>query len=303
MHSLLASITRNPALELFVDILNRVMLFYFSDRKALGAPVLDASARAHERIVDAVIAGNGDLARHRMVTHLEAEADFIRRGGRAHQALRPVAALQGSAGSKRAEALARELLGEVIAGKMPPGQLIGSEPDLVERFGVSRAVWREAVRILEHHQVAVMKRGPSGGLFVTAPSVVAVAEIVAVHLERRGTQVADLMELRTGVELTLVDRVAIARSSEPLAAVADLDFHGELAGLAGNRVLELVAAVLIRLTGFQQGVRRVRERRAEVDREVARAHAGIVEAVSVGDRELARHRLRRHLEATTAFLS
>ncbi|MGH3443237.1 MAG: FadR/GntR family transcriptional regulator, partial [Nitriliruptorales bacterium] len=58
LHSLLASITRNPALELFVDSLNRLTIFYFSDRQALASPTVDSSAHAHRRIAEAVIAGN-----------------------------------------------------------------------------------------------------------------------------------------------------------------------------------------------------------------------------------------------------
>ena len=43
LHARLAALTRNPALELFVDILNRVALLYFRDGSSLGEGTLSAS--------------------------------------------------------------------------------------------------------------------------------------------------------------------------------------------------------------------------------------------------------------------
>ena len=56
-----------------------------------------------------------------------------------------------------------------MAEDLQPGDLVGTEPELIEREGVSRALLREAVRLLEHHHIARMRRGPGGGLFVMAP--------------------------------------------------------------------------------------------------------------------------------------
>ena len=94
-----------------------------------------------------------------------------------------------------------------MADGWPVGTLIGSEAELMERYGVSRAVLREAVRLLEHHDIAVMRRGPGGGLFVSEPGLEAVTDAVALYLDRRGMDAAGLVELRSGVELAIVDRV------------------------------------------------------------------------------------------------
>ena len=42
--------------------------------------------------------------------------------------------------------------------------MLGAEAELRERYGVSRAVLREAVRILEYHGAVTTKRGPGGGV-------------------------------------------------------------------------------------------------------------------------------------------
>jgi DNA-binding FadR family transcriptional regulator len=164
-----------------------------------------------------------------------------------------------------------------------------------------------------------MRRGPAGGLFVAAPSVAAVADIVAVYLERHGTRPADLMELRTEIELAVIDRVVeqpapAVQAALEVALQAELDasgsglseaaygLHEVLAGLSGNRVLELMATVLIRLTRLQETDSVPRQVRRTVRVDVDRAHLAIVDAVQARDRNLARHRLRRHLDAVTGFL-
>ena len=314
LHALLASITRNPALELFVESLNRLANFYFSDRKALGSTAMEASGHAHQRIADAVLAGNVGLASHRMAKHLQAEADHIRARKGARQILKPSAAIKGPSGSKRAEAVARELFGELIAAKLQPGHLLGSEADLMERYGVSRAVLREAVRILEHHHIATMWRGRGGGLFVSAPSVDAVSDVVAVYLERRGSEPARLAEVRVGVDLAIVDLVidrldsaavealraalaADAHAADEELAASGYAFHAVLAALSGNRALELIARILIRLSRVHTGPRLSKAVCCDLREQVQLAHEGVLEAVLDGDRELVRQRILRHHEA------
>src|SRR5690349_11753302 len=55
---------------------------------------------------------------------------------------------------KAAEALARRIQAEVIADGWHVGAYLGSEPDLLARYDVSRSVLREAIRLLEHNSVA-----------------------------------------------------------------------------------------------------------------------------------------------------
>ena len=315
LHALLASITRNPALELFVEVLNRVSLLYTTDWQALGPAVTAESARAHARIADAVIAGDSGLARNRIRRHLEAERDVLR-GGESTTELLPghVVVVSESGDSKRAEAVARRITQEIADRGMRPGELVGAEKELIEQEGVSRAVLREAVRLLEHHQIARMRRGPGGGLFVFEPSAGAVTEIAAIYLARRGMRLADLAELRTGVEVALAGLAAerldpagtallgdaIGREQEQNGA--ELDLHAAVAGAAGNRVLELVALVLIRLSRLHRTDRLASAARQRARGEVTLAHEAIAVAVESGDRELSRHRMRRHLDALAAQL-
>ncbi|MGH9025904.1 MAG: FadR/GntR family transcriptional regulator, partial [Acidimicrobiia bacterium] len=225
--------------------------------------------------------------------------------------LNPALAIRGWEGSKRGQATAREIFSRVIEEALPPGSLIGSEAQLMIAHDVSRSGLREAIRILEHHQIAEMRRGQHGGLFVVPADVSAVCEVVAVHLERHGVEQAHLAELRIDVESALVDLVvdrwslgSEGRLNDTLLAeravtgdqIVVNDLHAVLAALTGNRVLELVARVLVRLSRLHDGTRTARVRRA-MRAEVNNAHALIAEALIEGDRDVARYRLRRHLES------
>ncbi len=182
---------------------------------------------------------------------------------------------------------------------------MGTEPELIAREGVSRALLREAVRILEHHHVARMRRGPGGGLFVLAPSAEAVTEVAAIFLARRGMRLDELAEMRTGVEVAItdlaaerIDEAAIAGLHDALTregngtdaerVKAEHDLHAAVAAAAQNRVLNLVALVLIRLSSLDQFERLAPKMQRQIQAEVLRTHTGIAEAVAAGDRELAR---------------
>jgi DNA-binding FadR family transcriptional regulator len=322
LHARLAALTRNPALELFVDILNRVALLYFRDGSSLGEGTLSASRQAHARIIEAVLDHDADAASRRMRRHLEAESAFLQDRKLSRQFLSRSVALGGGVSNKRAEDVARAILQDVVADDLPPGMLLGSQAALIERYGASRAVFREALRLLEHHQIATMRRGPGGGLFVSAPSVRGVSDVVAVYLARRDISMADLIELRIRVELAQVE-LAVDRAraggggdlSELHGALededklslgefadGDHDLHAVIAGLAGNRALELVSLVLIRLMRLHQVEEVSDEERAVAALEVSRAHGAIADAIAGGNVTLARRRMRRHLEALGSYL-
>src|SRR3954468_1140948 len=101
---------------------------------------------------------------------------------------------------KLAAQVARHIEAEVVRRGWPVGASLGSEPELRARHGVSRSVLREAVRLVEHHQVARMRRGPNGGLFVVAPDAGPAARAMAIYLEYVGTSVEELVQARRLLE-------------------------------------------------------------------------------------------------------
>jgi DNA-binding FadR family transcriptional regulator len=322
LHSQLAALTANPVLELFVEVFTRVSNFFFDESAAVPGKFADEVCRAHEAIARAILSNNPGLARERMRRHLSAEAAFIRRRPTTVQRLDPAVALAGTLGDKRGESLAREIFAGIVNSGATPGTFVGSEATLMERYHASRAVVREAIRILEYHQIAGTRRGPGGGLFVDDPDISALTDIIAIYLRRRGVTVRHITALRTGLELAVVaqaaDRLrtgdsdadvlerALAAESEQGLAPAfghGEDFHSALGRLTGNRALQLVHSVTMRL-GWQffaqlaaddPGVAALSN---ALPSTVGPAHRQITEALVAGDTELAVMRMRAHMAET-----
>jgi DNA-binding FadR family transcriptional regulator len=228
---------------------------------------------------------------------------------------------------KLAEVISEKIELRIIDAGWPVGSVIGSEADLLNEYGVSRAVLREAVRLLEHHHVAQMRRGPGGGLVVTEPDPQAVTRAAAVFLRYRNVSPAQLFDARIALEMTAV-RDAAERIDE--AGVAKLravlehetgflqgeadatvhDFHIVVAELSGNPAIHLFIDVLTQLSAvgfmgaaalFDKTAARRPSSKAEIE-EVHRVHSGIAEAIIAGDAALAQHRNQRHLRALASAL-
>src|SRR5262244_355406 len=80
---------------------------------------------------------------------------------------------------KLAEQTSEKIEMKILEMDWPVGKVIGSEADLLAEYDVSRAALREAIRLLEHHNVAYMRRGPGGGLVVAEPDPDAMAHAAA----------------------------------------------------------------------------------------------------------------------------
>ena len=319
LHLVVARASKNPALELFVDVLDEAAKLYSRRWKSVAKAVTAETAHAHAQIAEAVLAGDPDLAARRMRKHLEAEAAYMHRRHATRQLLPDGVVLGDASDAKLADTVARHITHYLVAAELQPGDLVGTEPELMEREAVSRAVLREAVRLLEHRGIARMRRGPGGGLYVVAPSPYAVTDVAAIYLARRGISLADLAEMRLGVEIALV-RMASERADaqvlEEMRAALDReaestreeraevlhDLHAAVAKAAGSRALELVALVLIRLCRLYQIERLPMSRLKQIDMEIRRAHSGIARAIEAGEAPAAERRMRRHLAALGAVM-
>src|SRR5205823_9651843 len=122
---------------------------------------------------------------------------------------------------KLAARLARQIEDDIAASGWQVGTVFGTEPELSQRYGASRSVLLEAVRLVEHHQVATMRRGPKGGLVVREPDLHGAATALAIYLEHVGTTVVDLMDVRLMLEPVAVRLVAESLSDECIGALRD----------------------------------------------------------------------------------
>jgi DNA-binding FadR family transcriptional regulator len=165
---------------------------------------------------------------------------------------------------EKPQQIADELRRLIVAGKLSEGESLGHEPDLVERFGVSRPSLREALRILEAEGLITVVRGMLGGIVVHKPDERMTARTAALVLQARNVSLADVFEARSLLEPIAVRMVASSRSRRAAAAElrhligdeerlimdpdafgpANAQFHERLVALAGNQTLTIVAQML-----------------------------------------------------------
>ncbi|WP_236791975.1 FadR/GntR family transcriptional regulator [Amycolatopsis sp. GM8] len=229
-------------------------------------------------------------------------------------------------GLKRAEQVAVEIEKRIIDLRWPIGELIGSEQSLIEEYNVSRGVLREAIRLLEHHGTARMRRGPGGGLFVTPPDPHGVRRSAALYLRYGRTDVASLAAARKSLELDCLDLVG-ARLNDPavstrLRRALEIEtaytsaegtgsarhlrnFHLELAELTGNPAISLFTEILMELqaefTAEANGGPQAGEVRAAGIGESHHAHQAIYHALVNGDLDVAKKRMSRHLDGIASY--
>lgn len=214
--------------------------------------------------------------------------------------------------SKLGETVADRIEQEIMKAGWPTDRVIGSESELLEKYQVSRAVLREAVRLLEHHGTAMMRRGPGGGLVVRKPDAHAVTRSAALFLDSKQISADQLFEARTAIELIAVqlaaenvDEAGIARLRGALAAEqaavdeagapgSTEDVHSVLAELSGNPAIELFTLTLTKLE--LDLFKAVDESSVHMyRRDFLKEHQEIVDAVVAGDVGVARVRMKSHL--------
>jgi DNA-binding FadR family transcriptional regulator len=224
---------------------------------------------------------------------------------------------------KLGEVLAQHIEDEIILRDWPVGTVLGSEADLIEQYGVSRAVFREAMRIVDHHGVAEMRRGPGGGLVITEPDLGAVVRAVSLQLRFERIQPRQVTEARNALELSCVRLAAqritpegvlriqeslddevqrikgTRRSSRVKGDLPSHDFHVLIADLTGNPAMTLFVQMISRVLGEQAPRLQSLDR---VAHEVHQVHTRIAEAVIAGDADTAERRMARHLESVMDYL-
>ena len=70
---------------------------------------------------------------------------------------------------EKPQLVADELRQLIVSGQLTEGESLGREPELIERFGVSRPSLREALRILEAEGLITVVRGVHGGVVAHEP--------------------------------------------------------------------------------------------------------------------------------------
>lgn len=201
------------------------------------------------------------------------------------------------------ELVTERLRNEILSGELEPGERLVEE-QLTQRFQISRAPLREALRLLIEQ--GLVEHLPRRGARVTTYSAQDFDELFAVRdvLERFAVtrvleQPRDELDLRD-VESALETLRSAADGGDALAAsTAHRAFHLALVGLSGSRQLLLTYEPVIVKLQLYMAANLHREAVSGSPAEGVRRHERLLSAVLSGDEhrvgtELQRHGSRRY---------
>jgi DNA-binding FadR family transcriptional regulator len=208
------------------------------------------------------------------------------------------------------ELVAEAIERRILAGRLKPGDPIGTESELVKQFGVNRSTVREGIRLLE--QSGLVAREPSRRLSVAVPHYHRLATRMTRALILQQVTFRELWHTSRALEPAAVDQAMDNATEEDLAALAanvektrkaaadpvgvaelDAEFHRLITKAAHNRVLLLAkepSSMLVRpttafiISNSPQGIPRLIE-----------AHGHILDALQRRDRDKGLLWVDRHL--------
>lgn len=217
----------------------------------------------------------------------------------------------------RARSLTADLvlrLGDRIRdGRLPAGEKLPREADLMEEFGVSRTVVREAISRLQAAGMVETRHGigtfvvgmGDGSSFRIAPEqlgtlqdVIAVLELrIAVETEAAGLAALRRTEANLAAMRSALDAFAAAVEAGRDAVGPDFQFHLEIARATGNehfaQLMGTLGGMMIPRARLEAGPLTPEQR--DYLRRVNGEHESIHQAIAGQDAEAARAAMRTHL--------
>jgi DNA-binding FadR family transcriptional regulator len=164
--------------------------------------------------------------------------------------------------TKTSERIALELVHDIVAQGLRTGARLPLEAAMVERYGVSRASLREALRLLEVQGLIHIKPGPGGGPVVGAVDPGNLARTLALYFHLGNATYGELLEAQ-GLFETICAQLAARHPQrrEALAPFLDAgdvhdphdlpafratttDFHATVYRLGANSVVALVTEAI-----------------------------------------------------------
>jgi len=149
----------------------------------------------------------------------------------------------------------------IFEGRLKPGDKLPSEKELINNFNVSKATLREALRSLEVLGFLEIRKGVSGGAFVTEVDMTKARDSVTNFLLFKNLSLKDLSEVRLLLEPYIAEKATLAITQEDLDRLEklirdsehaikngialesrkdEIEFHRIIASITGNPILMFI---------------------------------------------------------------
>ncbi|MBN2033599.1 MAG: FadR family transcriptional regulator [Deltaproteobacteria bacterium] len=210
--------------------------------------------------------------------------------------------------ARLADSVTEQLKEAIFQGRYQPGERFPPENRLVEMFGVSRIVVREAIRNLENSGLIQIKRGPTGGAFLLPMNHKSTTLVLRDALTLGRANVSHLMEVRLDVEPLVARMAALKKTEEDIESFSqwlkrspefpgheyltwNVEFHRLVAKACHNPIYEILVNILMDFT--EELLSKIKPPRLAIHDRVS--HQAVLERIKESDAQGAGRLYREHL--------
>jgi GntR family transcriptional repressor for pyruvate dehydrogenase complex len=213
---------------------------------------------------------------------------------------------------KTSEIVALEIVRDIVAQGLKPGDRLPLEAQMLVQYRVSRSSLREALRLLEVQGLIGIRPGPGSGTVVGRVLPGNLARTMTLYLHLAGSTYSQLLDAWLLTEPLLAelaaknpDRARVKAAMAPFMEGVDtchgkmreittgLAFHDVVADLANNPVLTLILNAIGFITAEHILAAAQRE---ELEDRIIEDHRLLAEAISAGKPALARKLMADHVQ-------
>ena len=173
--------------------------------------------------------------------------------------------------NKISDHIVEQIREAIFEGRLKPGDKLPSEKKLMEDFKVSKATLREAMRSLEVLGFLEIKKGVSGGAFVTEVDMKTARDSFTNFLHFKNLSLNDLTEVRLLLESHIAEKAALTITEDDLNRLKklieecdyilkhdipiesrknEIEFHRIIGSISGNPILMFILDFVERLRFF-----------------------------------------------------
>ncbi|MGD8708928.1 MAG: FCD domain-containing protein [Ectothiorhodospiraceae bacterium] len=218
--------------------------------------------------------------------------------------------------ARLSDVIAERIEAHIVEGSLRPGDALPAERELAKQMEVSRPSLREALLKLEARGILEVRR--NAGYIVAEVTAPSLTDPLLHLMGRHPKAVADVLELRQGLEtlstalaalrateddvaamVRAADETELAHQAGDAATAADWDARFHLAVAEASHNVALVHVMRGMFSVMRENVRRAREalfEREDTEEELRGQHRAIVNAVRAHDPERAVQAAEAHLQ-------
>jgi GntR family transcriptional repressor for pyruvate dehydrogenase complex len=163
--------------------------------------------------------------------------------------------------NKVSEHITEQIRKAIFAGSLKPGDKLPPERELMKNFKVSKATLREAMRSLEVLGFLEIRKGVSGGAFVTEVDMKTARDSFTNFLLFKNLSLSNLSEVRLILEPYIAEKAALAITEEDLKGLEklnkeceyilkknipiesrknEIEYHRTIGSVSGNPILMFI---------------------------------------------------------------